>query len=242
MMKLSYETASKMAKILFKVRDTDRGGISEYEFMSFCHTINKINDRLAEQYHTVEGRDMSQYKLMSKFKELILPREIRRSKSKVYKNLKSNELLPGHTEIITHKCSLSNKGVTLEQEIELVGDCKNTDKQAKDAAQHVKDRAEFPRVMKPNEFKLFQDMLIKQCRLKDSTDFVAIPTGEDTQDITLSSDIGIYSFGNVCLTNVEDGFRPIALKTEMFADVNFSEFSGDAEENFVDWFTSKLSK
>lgn len=241
-MKLSYETAKKMAKILFKVRDTDRGGISECEFMSFCYTINKINDRLADQYHTVEGRDMSQYKLMAKFKPLILPREIRRSKSKIYLNLKCNELLEGHTAIEDHVYSVSNKGVTLSQEIQDAKDSKNTKAQSADAETTVKQRAEAPRIMKPNEFKLFQDMLIKQCRLKSDVDFAAIPTGEETQDITLNADIAHYSFDGVCLTNVEDGFRPIALKKDMFMDLNFNEFSGDAEENFVDWFTTQLSK
>ena len=254
-MKLSQNVGQGFYREYLRKRDNTKGQLTEVEFMSWLYTVQQICDELHAEGRAVGRYHISQYQLLAPFHALITPREVRISKSVIYINMKDNSYPEGAARIedVEYSVDPSEKTLAkLTEEWEAKCDRLTRINEAKDAKDKKKLNdeqleASFPlapksapvELLSPSQFKDVQDTMLRQVStLKGS--FQPIETSEEKQFVTFESSMNNYSVAGKTITDEIDGFRPIAIKSEMCQFVNMSQFCGTAEENFINWFKTTL--
>ena len=248
-MKISAEISSKLYRTLIKFRNNTKGKLTEVEFNSFLHTVNVINDAIFNEVTSIGAYNISNYRIADNFKELILPREVKREAVNYFINVKDYGILEGHTEITDNTYSTKSDGTT-QKEIEVkYAERLDEYEQAKSKGDNDSSKL-IPRppigdavsLLSPTEFDEIQEIIFLQMGKEAKLNSIALEEKRKTQTIT-SAIIGKLSFdGTTKDDDTTSGFRPIAVITSMFPDINLRYFVGDAVQNFETWFKCALLK
>lgn len=255
-MKISQEVGQGFYREYLRKRDNTKGRLTEVEFMSWLYTTQTIIDEVHLEGRSVGRYHIDQYQLLSTFMELITPREIRIAKSVMYLNMKDNSYPEGAKSIEDSEYAVDPDEKTLVQLIEEWEEkCDRITKknEAKKDAKKKWDEKELEanlppapksqpvRLLSPSEYKDVQETMLRQVSSLTGS-FQNIDVSEEKQFVTFDTSMVNYSVAGKTLTEELDGFRPIAIKSEVCQMVNLSQFCGTAESNFINWFKNKLTK
>lgn len=253
-MKISQEVGQGFYREYLRKRDNTKGRLTEVEFMSWLYTTQSITEEVHLEGRSIGRYHINQYQLLSTFMELITPREIRIAKSVMYLNMKDNSYPEGAKAIEDSEYAIDPDERTLVQLVkEWEEKCDRITKrnEAKDPKKRMDEKeleANLPpapksepvRLLSPSEYKDVQETMLRQVSSLTGS-FQAIDVSEEKQFVTFDTSMANYSVAGKTLTEELDGFRPIAIKSEVCQMVNLSQFCGTAEENFINWFKNKLT-
>lgn len=248
-MKISAEISSKLYRTLIKFRNNTKGKLTEVEFHSFLHTVNVINDAIFNEVTTVGAYNISNYRIADNFKDLILPREVKREAVNYFINVKDYGILEGHTEITDYTYSTKSDGKTQKEREIKYAEKLDEYEQAKSNGDESSPKliAKAPigdavSLLSPTEFDEVQEIIFLQMGKEAKLNAIALEEKRKPQTIT-SGLLGKLSFDGITKDDdITSGFRPIAVITSMFPDINLRYFVGDAVQNFETWFKCALLK
>lgn len=254
LMRVSREMASKVFYALIKKRDNTKGNLTEIEWYSFLHTINVINEAIAEDITLVNGHPLSKFELMTDLQDLILPREVKHEISSADFNLVDYSIIEGETEISDYEYSLSVtplEELMAKAKLKAVKEANKKEKKNQDeeidldeiALSMISDLEKgYVDVLNPDDFKLVQDALCNQVSKKNAafTTIDKLTTNEKVRVLYSSvkdrAVFGADSFNE----NAKQGFRPIGMSKAMFPHKNFRFANFDTNEQFYTWFNNKI--